>query len=96
MNTEQGKEVEDANLTAKLQLEEALEQIDIAAKRLPTEQEQARIDLMCATARMFVTGVCSHIPKGKEREVAINNTISALLWARQGLVRGRVEMVAMP
>lgn len=96
MNTPQGLEVQDADQAKKDQLTNALEQIDIAARRLPTEEEQGAINKMAGAAGAFVLEVVTHIPDGKEREVAINNTISAMLWARQGIVRGRIEMVAMP
>jgi len=88
----QAVEKPDAKEMQKLNAEQALEQIEIVRSRTPTPDEQAQIDRMAAAASIFIEEVVSWVPDTKEREIALNNTLSAMLWSRHGILRARIEM----
>lgn len=82
----------DATETQKLSYQEALEQIEIIRSRIPNDAELGSVSRMAHAARSFIGEIMLNVPNTKEREIAINNTISAMLWSKHGILRSRVEM----
>jgi len=82
------------------------EPLDIAALVCETEREfqftngplnetqLAACNHIEAFGRGMAQEIATVVPEGKERTIAINAVLTAVLWARQGITRRCVEVVA--
>lgn len=88
----QAVEIPDAVAMQRLKEQEALEQIEIIRSRVPNDAELGTLSRMAHAARAFIMEITLNVPDSKEREIAINNTVSAMMWSKHGILRARMEM----
>lgn len=76
-------------------LREAMEDIEEMARfRVPTEEQGRAVLSVVAAGQIMIEKIIAAIPEGTEQIVAVNNVKAAVLWARHGVLRRSVAVLA--
>lgn len=60
-----------------------------------TNAQAAACNHIEAFGRGMAQDIATMVPPGKEQTIAVNAVLTAVLWARQGITKRTIEMVAV-